>query len=202
MTTVSRNCRRHQTEVADLCDEPARDAAGVRPDNFRELFRPLVRVLAPNVRRLLADDRNLLDEFRRRRKLHIGEPIRPVDDLAGVGDDRADRGGERYDEDQQQRRRHDGSSEPALAPQTRLERAQDRPRGHDDHRRPDGRREERSQDPERSGDEPADDENREDGAGEVAAEVLFHGRVLGNFSDVTPRGGVGEAIGVETCHGR
>ena len=28
-------------------------------------------------------------------------------------------------------------------------------------------------------DEPADDENREDGAGEVVSEVLFHGRVLG-----------------------
>ena len=36
--------------------------------------------------------------------------------VAGVGDDRADRSGERYDEDQQQRHRHDGGGEPALAP--------------------------------------------------------------------------------------
>src|SRR5206468_13076765 len=65
----------HQTEVTDLGDEPARGATRIRPDDFRELFQPLVRVFTPQLRGLLADDRNLLDELGRRRKLHVGEPI-------------------------------------------------------------------------------------------------------------------------------
>ena len=166
----------HQTEVANLGDEPARGADRVRFDDLRELFQSFVCVLAPKVGRLLADDRDLVDELGWRRKFHIGETIRPADDLAGVGDDRADRSGKRCDEYQQQRRRHDGRGEPTLAPEARLEPAQDRPCGHDDHRRPDGCREERPQDPDRGGDESADDEDRENGTGEIAPEVLFHGR--------------------------
>src|SRR5205814_1230179 len=110
------------------------------------------------------------------RKLHVGESVRPADDLAGVGDDRADRGREWSDEKEQQRRRHDGGGKPALSPEKGLELAQDRPCGHDDHRGPDGRREERPQNPDRGGDEPADDKDCKNGAGEVAAEILFHDR--------------------------
>ena len=64
---------------------------------------------------------------------------------------------------------HDRGCDPALAPEGRLNHAQHRPRRHDDHRRPDGRRQEWPQDPQRRNDEPAEDEDREHRAGEVAA---------------------------------
>mgnify|MGYP003693908947 CR=1 FL=1 len=52
----------------------------------------------------------------RRRKLHVGEGDCPVDDLARVGDDRADRGGKRCDEHQQQRRRQRRSWQASACP--------------------------------------------------------------------------------------
>ena len=69
MTIGKQELQGHQTEVPDLGDEPAVDAARVRPDDFSEIFRPFVRVFAPELRRLFADDWNLFDEIGRWRKL-------------------------------------------------------------------------------------------------------------------------------------
>ena len=80
MMTVSRNWSVTRPKLPTSRNEPAGCLDCVGPDNRREFLRLLVRVLAPNGRGLVADDRNLLDEFRRRRKLHLGEATRPVDD--------------------------------------------------------------------------------------------------------------------------
>ena len=171
MTTVSRNCSSAPPSVpASLRNHwAAPPAYGLHAR--QEPAGAGGHDLVPQFREPVSGERHLGEPCGRRRRARGHQRRDPAGNAVGVVDDRADREHERHDEHQQHQRRHRGHGQPAAPAQPGLQPDQDGPRGDDDHRRPDRRREERPHDPERGERQCADPGNAEGDAGEVAARI-------------------------------